>query len=761
MRPSSTTLAILLLLAALPAMAKPTSLPPPIIPDCVGVNIHFTGQPQKDLDGLESGGFGWIRMDFEWASIEKTKGVYDFSQYDSLLAGLTARHIRPLFILDYGNPLYEADSPSTPEARAAFARFAAAAAAHYRGKTILWEIWNEPNGGFWHPNPDVSAYGALALSAAHAIHATDPNATVLAPASSGIPLDYLESLFKQGLLQDIDAVSLHPYRSSNPETATQDYAAVRRLIHQYAPPGKDIPLVCSEWGYTTVNVSELQQAQYLTREWLSNLADGVRLSIWYDWHDDGTVPTNGEHHFGTVRNDYVPKPSFLAARTLTHTLNGYRFIKRIPLASPNDYLLLFSHGAGPIKLAAWTTGPDHDILLPIPHIESLTDMSGSAVTPTVAHGLLRLTLAQSPIYLSASDAPALREAAAWTAAPSPAFYTATHPINLTLTYHNPDTRPHRIQFLTLATTAQGQRTTVPGGSDIVAPGQTLTEGAQTAAFAHVNIRVRVGLKVDGVLQPYPQDIAFMATDPISLAVWPMGDNKTTLAIENISGNPFHGTISATGSAASANQAITISAGQSQLEIPWNRPAGDGYLLRDTHGVIVARTPSETFVPYPLPMGPLVPTLDGDLKVPSTAECTHTGDTEQIHYDFRAGWSFLRESEAAPPPLAGQPLAYGVWVDGDNSGNQINIRWQDSTGQTFQVGGPRLDWSGWRFLTFSLQPNDASHWGGANDGHLHGSVSLNTLLLVDSLATARHHAGTISWKEPTIIYSQPPGSAQKP
>ena len=149
-----------------PAVAKPNALPPPVVPQCVGVNIHFTGQPTQDLEGLARGGFGWIRMDFLWDAIEKTKGVYDFSAYDSLLAGLTARHIKPLFILDYGNDLYEKGRPRTPEARAAFARFAAAAVRHFRGKTILWEIWNEPNGGFWLPKANVQEYGALALETA-------------------------------------------------------------------------------------------------------------------------------------------------------------------------------------------------------------------------------------------------------------------------------------------------------------------------------------------------------------------------------------------------------------------------------------------------------------------------------------------------------------------------------------------------------------------------------------------------------------------
>ena len=101
-----------------------------------------------------------------------------------------------------------------------------------------------------------------------------------------------------------------------------------------------------------MDVPEERQAQYLARQWLSNLSEGVRLSIWYDWHEDGTDPKDTEHHFGTVRYDYAPKPAFLAAQALTQALGGYRFVKRLPLASHDDYLLLFA-AAPPSK---WPRG---------------------------------------------------------------------------------------------------------------------------------------------------------------------------------------------------------------------------------------------------------------------------------------------------------------------------------------------------------------------------------------------------------------------
>src|SRR5579871_3681536 len=111
-------------------------LPEPGIPASMGVNIHFNDPRPGEMEQLAAEGFRWIRQDFSWAGIEREKGRYDFSAYERLLAALQPYQIRPIFILDYGNDLYEQGSPRSPEARAAFARFAAAAVSHFNNRGI-------------------------------------------------------------------------------------------------------------------------------------------------------------------------------------------------------------------------------------------------------------------------------------------------------------------------------------------------------------------------------------------------------------------------------------------------------------------------------------------------------------------------------------------------------------------------------------------------------------------------------------------------
>jgi hypothetical protein len=356
-----TVLTVLLLLVLLVSFAAAAEIPSPVVPDGLGVNIHFTGEPARDLDMIQAAGFKFIRMDFTWSAIEKTKGAYDFKGYDILTDALARRGIRALYILDYSNALYETEQSVRTEAgRRAFASFAAAAAKRYRGRGILWELWNEPNIEFWKPQPSVNDYMALAKAVFPAIRKADPGATCVAPATSGIPFDFLEECFRQGLLDLVDAVTVHPYRQEPPETVIGDYARLRELIAKYRPDRRDLPILSGEWGYSSVwsNFDAARQGRYLPRQFLTNLSQGVPLSIWYDWHDDGINPREAEHHFGTVTFDYKAKPAYRAMERLVRALKGMRYIKRLQSA-PEDYLLLFSDGDRS-TIAAWTTGEEHE-----------------------------------------------------------------------------------------------------------------------------------------------------------------------------------------------------------------------------------------------------------------------------------------------------------------------------------------------------------------------------------------------------------------
>src|SRR5713226_10189695 len=156
--------------------------------DGLGVNIHFVDPQPGEMKMIADAGFRWVRMDFEWNLTERERGRYDFSPYDRLMHSLEPFQIRALFILDYGNPLYDKGGPPrTPAARQAFTDWAVAAAKHFSNRGVIWELYNEPNiKMFWPPQPKVAEYTALALAVGHAFHAVVPKEKLIGPAMAGV-----------------------------------------------------------------------------------------------------------------------------------------------------------------------------------------------------------------------------------------------------------------------------------------------------------------------------------------------------------------------------------------------------------------------------------------------------------------------------------------------------------------------------------------------------------------------------------------------
>jgi hypothetical protein len=399
------------LLSSVASLEAEAQLPALRVPDALGVNIHFVDPKPGEMEMLAAAGFSVVRMDLSWAATERKKGEFDFSPWARLLEACDQYKIRALFIFDYSNPLYDENlSPHSDEAVAAFARWATAAVKQFAGRGIIWEIYNEPNISFWRPSPDVTAYIKLALATAKSIKAAAPRELVVGPALSGTDGAWLEQCYQAGLLDYWDAVTVHPYGNEPPETRIAHYEKAKALLARYAPKGKTIPLLSGEWGYSSANLSPETQGKFLARQWLVNLSQLIPLSIWYDWHDDGTDPKNNEHRFGTVEHEYRAgknpvyqvKPAYHAAQTLTSQLRGCTFRERVKLGSDADYLLLFENGAER-RAVAWTTAATtHSELLPVPSgTYRVTSFDGQPLPSAHADASgLRIELSDAPKNLA-------------------------------------------------------------------------------------------------------------------------------------------------------------------------------------------------------------------------------------------------------------------------------------------------------------------------------------------------------------------------
>lgn len=765
-----------------------TGLPPAVLPHGVGVNIHFTRGHAQDLDLIAAAGFKFVRMDFAWGATERTKGRYVWDDYDELTANLERRGLRALYILDYSNGLYEdairsrdpisgtqrtdIAAPRKPDSVEAFARWAAAAAGHFRGRGILWEIWNEPNIGFWKPQPNVRDYATLALATCRAIREADPHAMILAPASSGFPWPFFETLFESGALEHLDAVSVHPYRSysQSPETAAGDYLRLRALIERHASPAKQrLPIVSGEWGYATHTngVSPDTQAAFVARQQLANLYRNIPLSIWYDWKNDGLDPDEREHNFGVVTHDLQPKPAYHAVQTLTAQLGGYRVVRRLTVADLDAWVLLCVDPTGRQKLAAWTSGKPAaarlDLGLELADAVSAVDGFGQARELRIEHGALVIELEALPQYIAFSrPIPPLAAAAAWTVEPPATRLIAGQaPARIVIKLTNPFDYACEIRLALDGLDSDNTATVRVAAGQQTEHALTLAPQRRDNAFPTARVCVSYWRAADRdpvLVSVAEQQLAFALANPLRLAVAPREAGIAVTLIDS-AGLGFEGEMVIDGQAVP----VSLAAGTGTFAAPIRSAASEDGLhvevrTRDGRSVL----PATVFRLAPLAATGFRTVLDGDSQISASATL---GDTRgppgsdapfsrvwRLEYRFDPGWRFVRcVTDAGRPEIVGRPDAFGVWVYGDGSGNSLRIRVTDQSGQTFQPIGPALDWTGWRWVSFDLSSLEhAGRWGGANDGIVHGRLRLDTVLLIDS--TREQTAGTIYFAGPTFIGS---------
>ena len=746
-----------------------SGLPPVVVPDCLGVNIHFTGAEREQVDKIAEEGFRFIRMDFSWVHIEKKKGEYDFKAYDELVDSLATKGIRAYFILDYGNPLYDKDmAPNTDEGRAAFAKFAAAGAARFKGKGVLWEIWNEPNIFFWRPQPNVEDYVKLAKVAYPALKKADPDCTVLAPALSGWDYGFLESAFKLGLLEATDVVSLHPYGAGKPEDASILYGKARDLIAKYAPKGRTYDIVSGEWGYSSYNkgVPAETQADYVARQFLSNMMNDVRISIWYDWRDDGPDPNENEHRFGTVAQDMTPKPAFGAVRTLTTELSGYSFANRIRVGSDDDYLALFKKD-DEYRLAAWTVGEPHSISLPldVAHVE-IVSRSGERSKAEVKDGELKLDLTGSPRYVEPKG-----KSARWAveAGWKPEIAVEMTDSGLMLKVRS-----------SLEGVATGSAQTKISGSGV----KTASTGTETSLVTVYEFTgqpkptATLTLVLEGISEPIVRVVELDASVCPAVEVLPPSGKEIPITVHRplkgskgafigklVLGNPVGIRFekeSVPVRLAPDQDSVTIRARianpSTEFAFACNLMDGKGneivrmparrYVVVET---FANGTPGQNVFAYGVQ-------TDGDAKVKAEAKLTYVTAPAgapadvcaKLDYSFAPGWKYVRVFRDGLVPIADRPKSVRMWVKGDGGNGVARLRMEDAGRETFQPDFGTLNFTEWRCIEADMTGAHAGHWGGKNDGKIDYPIKWETLFLLDNVG-GRESKGTVYIGPAMLVY----------
>lgn len=407
----------LTLLAGRPA--KAAAFPDGTFPNSCGVQLKGGNTSVENLDRIKNLGIKFVRRGFVWPNIEKTPGVYDFKDYDRFVADAQSRGLSIIGCIALNNKIH----PTAHEdgGREAFAKFAAAVVEHYKGRPIIWEIWNEPNiSTFWgkhgkaNTDPFADEYTALVKTVVPEMRKADPSATIVAGSVNLYEASFawMDRCFKNGILKTgIDGWSVHPYATKSPEGHLAYYERIRKMFVENGTPA-DFPLLNSERGYPIGKaegyaggdpaLSKEYQAWHLVRQYLCDVLAGVKVTIWYEW--------SGKEGF-SIFADNAPTPAMNACKVMIEQLTGYKLDKRIQTESPQDYVLQFSNKNGGVKLVAWTSpqlneSPDktqiHAIKIPVAAMGSLelTRLYGEKESIPVTNGAVSLTLSGIPQYVT-------------------------------------------------------------------------------------------------------------------------------------------------------------------------------------------------------------------------------------------------------------------------------------------------------------------------------------------------------------------------
>lgn len=290
-----------------------------------GMNVHLPSLEM--LQTLKSAGVGIARVDFAWADIEPTQGVFNWSQYDAVVDQANSLGIQLLPIIGYapswasgvpGSTHYPAVNPTD------WYSFVNTIVTRYMGQGIhYWSLWNEPNTGFY--LADVNSFiTQIQIPGAQAVRDADPTAQIVGPELSTAASNWSDWLttFLLTVGDKIDILSVHAYNA----TAGADYRQINGPHFGYEGKTVDevmshtgfdyLPVWLTETGWNTTTVSEDTQAtnigNLMRYFWDSRNIDKIFIYQLLDYSND--------IGWGMFEVTGAPKPAWQVIQT---NINGW------------------------------------------------------------------------------------------------------------------------------------------------------------------------------------------------------------------------------------------------------------------------------------------------------------------------------------------------------------------------------------------------------------------------------------------------------
>jgi len=318
-------------------------------------------------------GAKWVRVNawddvLTWAYVEPNeKGKYYIDpRADQAITDTARNGVNLIFALDYGNWLYDADSPrgnydkrdwvgqhgkrlpslptKTPGALQGFSNYARFMVRHFRDRVKYFEIWNEENtenhqnvNYGWGKTPDAAReFMKLVKAVAPVIREECPQCKIVLGSTAWFrssEVEFLKTCMDEGAGQLVDVVGFHPfygtdlgseYYASYPERfrALKTYAAAKGFKGEYMATEANwsiFPFPSDNYGLG----GEMRLAKNILRTSVSNLGLGIYSFYCETWNT--SFPWNLGLFRGTFAsnplNTVMPSAGYYAFRTLSTVMD--------------------------------------------------------------------------------------------------------------------------------------------------------------------------------------------------------------------------------------------------------------------------------------------------------------------------------------------------------------------------------------------------------------------------------------------------------
>jgi hypothetical protein len=392
--------------------------------DRVGVNIHVGTDEAAQLVRLL--GLGWVRLDWNWSIFEQSgPGKIDFTSMESWFTPVEKLGIKALPVLTCAPEWAKtADGLLDRSAHAAYVR---QVASRFKGRIDAYDLWNEPE-SMMTTDAQRDFWVEVMKGGYEAIRSVDPTVSVVGPSvsvNSGGDSGWTDALLKppRSIGQYLDAWDSHTYpapRNRRPELSHQRvHSSVDRLAQSVPEIRKLVKggqLWVTEYGFSTCDpddprtlesaentpvlapwdVDEEQQANYLVRHTLLQLAYGIDKVFLYQLGPDGEGGYIEEQMGIARRREGVisPKISFVQLTALIRFLSGAE-ITGVEIPDPNIRVVTVNRPDGPARIA-WAVEGEADFPVSFGPRGRLEDPFGNT-QPRSGGKAIRLT--EAPCYL--------------------------------------------------------------------------------------------------------------------------------------------------------------------------------------------------------------------------------------------------------------------------------------------------------------------------------------------------------------------------